>query len=61
MGRTILATITIEEDDIKDYVDDCGGEYDECDIWKILNGAFMELPFNNDVSYITFMREENHD
>ena len=45
MGRNIIATFEVDEEDIKEFMEDTVGYYDESEIYTILNGAVDDLPF----------------
>lgn len=45
MGRNIIATFEVDEEDIKEFMEDTVGYYDESEIYTTLNCAVDDLPF----------------
>lgn len=45
MSRTIRTVIEIDENDLKEYIEENGGVYDEDCLSEDINGALDSLPF----------------
>ena len=46
MSRTIRTLIEIDENDLKEYIEENGGVYDEDCLSEDINGALDNLPFS---------------
>lgn len=61
MSRTIRAIIEIDEDGLKEYVEENGGEYIEDCLSEDLNGALDSLPFSAWVEGYTIEGDEEEE
>lgn len=61
MSGTIRAIIEIDEDDLKEYIEENGGNYDELCLSEDINGALDSLPFCAFVIGYDIIREEEQD